>query len=142
MANAPSIARIAPASQPVRLLSPRLSSPFAPGRDVAFARLSGPLLDDLGLREDDHVAVVRRDHARDGDLASVAGPDGLEDLWRVHLEGEALRLAPEDAARARFGRRRPRVCGVVVGVLRKFEAAPLARAVSSGRPRGSRRSVA
>src|SRR5262245_30092669 len=99
---------------PVRLLAPGVPSPFAPGRDVTFARVSGDLLARTGLRDGDHVAVVRRDVAREGDVASVVRPDGTEALYALPPP------SPDGSSPARAQRGRPRVRGVVVGVLRKL----------------------
>jgi SOS-response transcriptional repressor LexA len=107
----------------VRLEAPSLSSPFSPGRDVTFARLSGRLLEPAGLRDGDHVALERRDRAREGDLASVVGGDGLAALWRVVPRGSVLLLSAGDGSGARRAGRPARVQGVVVGVLRKFRDA-------------------
>jgi hypothetical protein len=114
---------------PVRLLAPGVPSPFAPGRDVTFARVSGDGPVQAGLRDGDHVALVRRDRAREGTVASVLAPDGTETLYRFpeerppqeELAEEALTLDPRhDDLRRIAPRRRPRVRGVVVGVLRKL----------------------
>src|SRR5688572_25879715 len=114
---------------PVRLLAPGVPSPFAPGRDVTFARVSGDGPVQAGLRDGDHVALVRRDRAREGTVASVLAPDGTETLYRLpeeRLSEEALEvftLDPRhDDLRRIAPRRRPRVRGVVVGVLRKLAA--------------------
>ena len=108
---------------PVRLLAPGVPSPFAPGRDVTFARVSGDGPEQAGLRDGDHVALVRRDGAREGTVASVLAPDGTETLYKFPEESEedALTLEPRhDDLRRIAPRRRPRVRGVVVGVLRKL----------------------
>jgi hypothetical protein len=100
-----------------------MASPFAPGREVVLARLSGRLLEGTGLRDGDHVALARRDRADFGALAAVAGAEGGDrgaSLWRVYPEGARLRVsvgAPEDARTAARG---ARVQGIVVGVLRKL----------------------
>jgi hypothetical protein len=107
----------------VRLLPAEVSSPFAPGREVVLARLSGRLLEPVGLRDGDHVALARRDRASAGALAAVAGAasdDPSASLWLVWPEGRRLRVsagAPEEARAAAKG---ARVQGIVVGVLRKL----------------------
>ena len=106
--------------EPVRLVAPTVESPFAPGREVAFARIEGGLLEGLGIRDGDHVALERRDSAEHGDLAAVAGPDGRAGLWKVYPEGDRLRLSMGNGA-CRWTGERPRVHGVVVGVLRKWD---------------------
>jgi hypothetical protein len=106
--------------EPVRLLAPTVENPFAPGREVAFARVSGTLLEPLGVRDGDHVALARRDEAEHGDLAAVLGGDGVAGLWKVYPEGESLRLTTGDPIWSRRTNGRPRITGVVVGVLRKF----------------------
>jgi SOS-response transcriptional repressor LexA len=85
-----------------------------------FARASGRLLERLGVRDGDHVALERTPHAEHGDLAAVADLSGRSALWRVYPEGEVLRLSTGDPAQARRTTPRPIVHGVVVGVLRKF----------------------
>ena len=107
-------------ADPVRLLVPTVANPFAPGREVAFARVRGALLESLGVREGDHVALWRADVAEHGDLAAVADPGGRAALWRVYPESERLRLSTGDPAQARTACAGARVRGVVVGVLRKF----------------------
>ena len=106
--------------EPVRLVAPTVESPFAPGREVAFARVEGGLLEGLGIRDGDHVALARRDSAEHGDLAAVAGPDGRAGLWKVYPEGDRLRLSTGDASSSLWSAERPRVHGIVVGVLRKW----------------------
>jgi hypothetical protein len=106
--------------EPVRLLAPEVENPFAPGRDVAFARVAGSLLDPLGVRDGDHVALARRDEAEHGDLAAVVGSDGSAGLWRVYPEGSDLRLSTGDVGWTRRVSGSGRVTGVVVAVLRKF----------------------
>jgi hypothetical protein len=111
-------------SEPVRLAPAEVANPFAPGREIAFARARGAALEPMGLRDGDHVALLRRDTADHGDLAAVVGPDGRSALYRVHPERDGWRLVT--------GRRTggadlwlgapPRVQGVVVGVLRRFRA--------------------
>ena len=108
--------------EPVRLLAPTVESPFAPGRDVAFARVRGTLLESLGVRDGDHVALAHRDEAEHGDLAAVIGSDGVAGLWKVYPEGESLRLSTGDPVWTRRTIGRARVTGVVVAVLRKFSA--------------------
>ena len=105
---------------PDDLLAPTVENPFAPGREVAFARVSGTLLEPLGVRDGDHVALARRDEAEHGDLAAVVGGDGSAALWKVYPEGESLRLSTGDPVWSRRTIGRARVTGVVVGVLRKF----------------------
>ena len=107
-------------AEPVRLVAPTVGNPFAPGREVAFARVEGSLLEGLGVRDGDHVALDRRDAVEHGDLAAVVGLDGRAGLWKVYPEGDVLRLSVGDPLyRLRSGDQ-PRVHGVVVGVLRKF----------------------
>ena len=108
--------------EPVRLLAATVENPFAPGREVAFARVAGSLLDPLGIRDGDHVALARRDEAEHGDLAAVVGSDGEAALWKVYPQGESLRLSTGDPVWSRRTTGRARVTGVVVGVLRKFGA--------------------
>ena len=110
----------ADAARPVRLLEPSVPSPFAPGRSVVLARVAGSLLEPLGVRDGDHVALERTDRAEHGDLAAVLDPWGRSALWRVYAEGDALRLSTGDPAHARRTGPHPRVQGVVVGILRKF----------------------
>jgi SOS-response transcriptional repressor LexA len=108
--------------EPVRLLAPTVESPFAPGREVTLARVAGSLLDPLGVRDGDHVALARRDEAEHGDLAAVVGSDGRAGLWKVYPEADSLRLSTGDPVWTRRTAGRARVTGVVVGVLRKFSA--------------------
>jgi len=120
---------------PVRLLAPGLPSPFAPGRDVTFARVLGDVPEGAGLRDGDHVALVRRAVARDGTVASVLAPDGTETIYRFpdqdrgrdgdpDRDPDAEIDVPPAAGEAgrRMPSRSPRVRGVVVGVLRKLAA--------------------
>jgi SOS-response transcriptional repressor LexA len=100
---------------------------------MAWARVHGALLEGLGVRHDDHVALERTDRAEHGDLAAVADPSGRAALWRVYPEGRRLRLSTGDPAHARTTGPDPRVHGVVVGVLRKFS---VAAATSRARPAG------
>lgn len=106
--------------EPVRLVAPTAASPFAPGREVAFARVEGDLLARLGVRHGDHVAVWRRDTVEPGDLAAVLDASGRAGLWRVYPERDELRLTTGDPSCARRSGRRPRVQGVVVAVHRSF----------------------
>lgn len=126
-------ARAAAGPEPVRLVVPTAASPFAPGREVAFARVQGDLLAGLGVRDGDHVALWRRDTAEPGDLAAVLDATGRAGLWRVYPERDELRLTTGDPAYARPSGRRPRVQGVVVAVHRSFSARPVAARASSGR---------
>lgn len=129
-----------PGPEPVRLLAPTAASPFAPGREVAFARVEGDLLARLGVRNGDHVALWRCDTAEPGDLAAVLDATGRAGLWRVYPERDELRLTTGDPACARRSGRRPRVQGVVVAVHRSFAARPVqarspdARTASPRRP--------
>ena len=113
-------------AEPARLVAPTVANPFAPGREVGLARVSGARLERLGVRDGDHVALLRRDAAEDGlgaghgDLAAVVGDDGRAALWKVYPEGETLRLSTGDPAWSRRTGPRPRVQGVVVAILRKF----------------------
>ncbi len=120
-----------PPAAPVRLLAPAsdVANPFAPGREVSFARVAGSLLEGAGVRDGDHVALLRPgpSPAREvehGDLAAVAGSDGRAALWKVYPEGDGLRLSTGPAAAGVSLSRRAapgaRVTGVVVAVLRKF----------------------
>jgi hypothetical protein len=110
------------APSPVRLGRPQVASPFAPGREVAFARASGAALEPAGVRDGDHVALARRDTADHGDLAAVVGPDGRAALYRVHPEADGWRLVAghRGASAGVWVGAPPRVHGVVVGVLRRF----------------------
>jgi SOS-response transcriptional repressor LexA len=85
-----------------------------------FARVAGALLEPLGIRHGDHVALERTDRAEHGDLAAVVDGSGRAALWRVYPEGDALRLSTGDPAHARRTGPSPRIQGVVVGVLRKW----------------------
>jgi hypothetical protein len=105
---------------PVRLGPAEVTSPFAPGREIAFARASGAALEPLGLRDGDHVALLRRDTADHGDLAAVLGPDGRAALWKVRPEADGWRLSTGGGSGSRWLGAAPRVQGVVVGVLRRF----------------------
>ncbi len=123
--------------EPVRLVAPTAVSPFAPGREVAFARVDGNLLAGFGVRDGDHVALWRRDVAEPGDLAAVLDATGRAGLWRVYPERDELRLTTGDPACARRSGRRPRVQGVVVAVHRSFGAriaAPRATSPKRARP--------
>jgi len=120
----------------VRLVVPTAASPFAPGREVAFARVQGDLLAGLGVRDGDHVALWRRDTAEPGDLAAVLDATGRAGLWRVYPERDELRLTTGDPAYARPSGRRPRVQGVVVAVHRSFSARPVAARPASSRSTG------
>jgi hypothetical protein len=109
-----------PDSEPVRLVGTDLPSPFVPGRDVAFAKVSGEGLCALDVRDGDHVVLVRRDGAEHGDVAAVLDDEGRATLWKVYPEGDRLRLSsgrPEEAQRTG---RHPKVHGVVVALARKF----------------------
>jgi SOS-response transcriptional repressor LexA len=115
----PTAPRPAGGREPVRLAAPSTPSPFAPGREISFARIEGDLLARHGVRDGDHVALDHRAEAEHGDLAAVVGPDGRAGLWKAYPEGAWLRLSTGDPeVRARL--RTPRVSGVVVAVLRKF----------------------
>ncbi len=106
--------------EPVRLVGAERSNPFAPGRDVAFARVEGDALSALDIRDGDHVVLVRRDTAEHGDVAAVLDAEGRATLWKVYPEGGGLRLS---LGRPGFGRLTGpdvRVHGVVVAVLRRF----------------------
>jgi hypothetical protein len=115
---------------PVRLLAPEVPSPFAPGREISFARVCGSLLEGAGVRDGDHVALLRSGAegrvAEHGDLAAVVGVDGRAALWKVYPEGDGLRLGtgagPPSGGAPPSRRAAPsaRVAGVVVAVLRKF----------------------
>lgn len=118
---------------PVRLAAPTAASPFAPGREVAFARVEGDLLARLGVRDGDHVALWRRDVAEPGDLAAVLDARGRAGLWRVYPERDELRLTTGDPACARRSGRHPRVQGVVVAVHRSFGVAPATSPVAGRR---------
>lgn len=102
------------------MLVPTIGNPFAPGREVGFARVRGTLLAPLGVRDGDHVALWRSDVAEHGDLAAVADVGGRAALWRVYPEHDRLRLSTGDPAHARTTSAGARVRGVVVGVLRRF----------------------
>jgi hypothetical protein len=56
-----------------------------------------------------------------GDLAAVLGPDGRAALWRVYPEARGWRLSTGDRARSRWLDAPPRVQGVVVAVLRRWD---------------------
>jgi hypothetical protein len=121
LAPAPAPASAPPARVvPVRLAPAEVANPFAPGREIAFARASGAALEPVGVRDGDHVALLRRDTAEHGDLAAVVGPDGRAALWKVRPEAGGWRLSTGAAAGSRWLGAPPRVQGVVVGVLRRF----------------------
>ncbi len=105
---------------PVRLGPPEVASPFAPGREVSFARVEGAWLASQGIRDGDHVALLRRDTAEHGDVAAVIGPDGRSALWKIRPESGGWWLSTGDGRHARFASAPPRVQGVVVGVLRRW----------------------
>ena len=122
---------------PVRLARPRCASPFAPGREIAFARVEGRALEPIGIRDGDHVALARgidvdplaagpepfaagpNPATNGGDLAAVVGPDGTSALWSVRREGTRLRYGVGCRASDRLTERHARVAGVVVAVLRR-----------------------
>lgn len=122
---------------PVRLARARCASPFAPGREIAFARVEGRALEPIGIRDGDHVALARGidvdppaagpepfaagpDPAtRGSELAAVVGPDGTSALWSVRREGARLRYGVGCRASERLTERHARVAGVVVAVLRR-----------------------
>jgi len=127
--------RSEPAHAPVRLGRPRLPSPFAPGREIAFARVEGTGLEAIGIREGDHVALARGLDVVDVELAAVVGDDGTSALWACTREGARLRVGLGDQSgcgagcgagcRAGGARASPlaprhtRVQGVVIAVLRR-----------------------
>lgn len=107
---------------PVRLVAPEVPSPARPGGAVAFARVAGRALAGAGVRDGDHVFLARTPVVPDGALASVVDPSGRGALWRVRHDRDALVLY--DGTRTRVGRTGPwpDVQGVVVGILRRFDA--------------------
>jgi len=118
---------------PVRLTRPVWSSPFAPGREIAFARVEGNGLERLGIREGDHVALARHVDVAESEVAAIVDDDGTSALWACTREGARLRLRlgvarereRDDVAadgkppEPRFTARHARVRGVVVAVLRR-----------------------
>lgn len=104
---------------PVRLERPRIPSPFAPGRTIAFARVASSALARAGVREGDHVALARVGDVDTRALATVVGPDGTSSLWAVTREGARLRCGFGDPASEHLTERAARVTGIVVAILRR-----------------------
>jgi hypothetical protein len=124
---------------PARLVAAAVASPFAPGREAAFVRVEGDTLRPLDVRDGDHVVLVRAEAsdvvhggAENGDLASVIEADGRSALWKIHPDGDRLRLSSGRPEMRLWAGPDARVDGVVVAVLRKFpmtaRAAPARRA--------------
>jgi SOS-response transcriptional repressor LexA len=109
-----------PGFEPVRLVEATRPAPFAPGRETAFARVSGDALRALDVHDGDHVVLVRRERAEHGDLAAVLDADGRALLWKVYPEGDRLRLSVGRPGLGRLTGPHPRIHGVVVAVLRHF----------------------
>lgn len=108
-----------PSRAPVRLGAARCPSPFAPGRAIAFARVEGEALGEVGLHEGDHVALARDQEVERDEVAAVVGDDGTSALWAAHRDGVRLRLCLGDRTSLRVTARHPRVAGVVIAVLRR-----------------------
>jgi hypothetical protein len=139
-------ARAAAGPEPVRRVVPTAASPFAPGREVAFARVQGDLLAGLGVRDGDHVALWRRDTAEPGDLAAVLDATGRAGLWRVYPERDELADDRRSCVRALFrpstpraGCRRRRAPVVLRGPSLRAPRLPGPRAAPPTRPCGRRR---
>jgi SOS-response transcriptional repressor LexA len=106
--------------EPVRLVGADLRNPFAPGREVAFARVCGDALSALDVRDGDHVVLARRDAAEHGDVAAILDGEGRATLWKVYPEGDLLRLSVGRPGWGRATARDAKVHGVVVAVLRRL----------------------
>ena len=90
-----------------------------PGRETAFARVRGDALAALGIRDGDHVVLVRREEAASGDVAAVLDERGEATLWQVYPEGDALRLSTGRPGEEQRVSPAPRIQGVLVAVLRR-----------------------
>lgn len=114
----------------VRLTEASVTTPFAAGRGTVVARVAGDGLASAGVRDGDHVVLVRRTDGeaighdgaglRHSDLAAILESDGTAALWKVFPEGDRLRLSLGRPGTSRWTGPGARIHGVVVAVLRKW----------------------
>jgi repressor LexA len=93
------------------------------GHGAAFVLLvHGDSLRGESMRDGDFVVLEQRDEPRDGELVLALIDDTQAAVKRFYREGNAVRLEPsgDGTAPQRLERRRVRIHGIVLGILRKY----------------------
>jgi repressor LexA len=94
------------------------------GAEGHFAlRVSGESMVGAGILDGDVVVVKRQDSAEEGDIVAALLPGPAEDeatVKRLRLEGDQVRLMPENASMQPIELNGGRILGKVVAVLRRL----------------------
>ena len=92
-----------------------------PGDKFAL-KVSGDSMIDEHIADGDYVIIKRQEQARDGQIVAVRDEDGEATLKKIYRDRNRIRLEPANKTMKPIYRDRVNVLGILVGVVRKWQA--------------------